>query len=64
MQNETFKAGDLVVGSLLILTGYILLSHFRKNPSSKPTQRIFSIIIIIIGFFLIFGNFFYNLAFK
>lgn len=64
MQNETFKAGNLVVGPLLILTGYILLSHFRKNPSSKPTQRIFSIIIILIGFFLIFGNFFYNLAFK
>jgi len=64
MRVETFKAGNLVVGPLLILTGSILLSHFRKNPASKPTQRILSIIIILIGFFLAFGNFFYNLAFK
>jgi len=64
MEIETFKTGDLVVGSLLVLTGYLLHSHFRKNPSSSSTQRIFSIIIILIGFFLIFGDFFYNLAFK
>jgi hypothetical protein len=64
MDDAVFKTGDLIVGGLLILTGAILHSHFRKAPSSTARQRILSLGIVLIGFFLALGKFFYSLAFK
>jgi hypothetical protein len=54
----------LIVGGLLILTGAILHSHFRKDPSRTVRQRILSLGIMLIGFCLALGKFFYSLAIR
>lgn len=64
MDDSVFKIGNLIVGGLLILTGAILHSHFRKDPSRTARQRILSLGIMLIGFYLAMGEFFYSLAFK
>ena len=64
MDDTVFKTGDLIVGGLLILTGALLHSHFRKDPSRTVRQRILSLGIMLIGFFLALGKFFYSLAIK
>jgi hypothetical protein len=64
MDDTVFKTGDLIVGGLLILTGAILHSHFRKDPTQNARKRLLSLGIILVGFFLALGDFFYSLAFK
>jgi len=64
MDDTAFKTGDLIVGGLLILTGAMLYSHFRKDPTRNARKRLLSFVIMLIGFFLAFGNFFYSMAFK
>ncbi len=64
MDDTVFKTGDLIVGGLLVLTGAILHSHFRKDPTKNARKRLLSLGVILVGFFLALGDFFYSLAFK
>jgi hypothetical protein len=64
MDDRVFKTGFLMVGGVVILTGAIVHSHFRKDPTQNARKRLLSLGIILIGFFLALGDFFYSLAFK
>lgn len=52
---------DLAIGLSLVVTGALYYAHFKKH-ASRPIWRITAILVMLWGFFLAFGDFFYQLG--
>jgi hypothetical protein len=52
---------SLAIGLSLVVTGALQLAHFRKH-GFRPIWRITAILVMLWGFFLAFGEFFYQLG--
>lgn len=55
---------DIVVGGGFVVTGVMLLQHFRKRPNMSVKYRVMSIFLIIIGFALAMWDVMFALAVK
>lgn len=47
---KIMKFIDLMVGGGLVVTGVILLSHFRKRAEMPRSYRVLAIMLMILGF--------------
>lgn len=53
--------GSLAIGFSQVLTGILLHAHFKKHRS-RPIWRILAVLVTLCGFFVAFGEFFYQLS--
>jgi hypothetical protein len=63
MELPAIRITDLLIGLLTVVNGAILLHHFRKHGERFAKYRIVCFSIMLSGFFVAFGEFFYDLAF-
>ena len=52
---------SLAIGLSQVVTGALLLAHFKKQ-GFRPIWRISAILVMLCGFFVAFGEFFYQLG--
>jgi hypothetical protein len=52
---------SLAIGLSQVLTGILLHVHFKKHGFS-PVWRILAVLVTLCGFFVAFGEFFYQLG--
>jgi hypothetical protein len=52
---------SLAIGLSQVLTGILLPAHFKKHGFS-PVWRILAVLVTLCGFFVAFGEFFYQLG--
>jgi hypothetical protein len=52
---------SLAIGLSQVLTGILLHAHFKKH-GSRPIWRILAVLVTLCGFFVAFGEFFYQLG--
>jgi hypothetical protein len=53
---------DVVLGLLIVVTSAVLLALFKKHRPDQPRLRALCFLGMLFGFFLVFWNFFYQLA--
>ena len=53
---------EIVIGLLIVVTNAVLLAHFKKHKPDKPRLRVLCFLGMLLGFFVAFWNFFYDLA--
>lgn len=52
---------SLAIGLSQVLTGILLHVHFKKH-GVRPVWRILAVLVTLCGFFVAFGEFFYQLG--
>jgi hypothetical protein len=63
MELPPIRIADLVIGLLAVVNGAVLLHHFRKHGERFAKWRVACFFMMLCGFLVAFGEFFYDLAF-